>query len=193
MNAKKWTFFVIACLALMWSPVAASHDYTVGDFAVDLATMITNGAQYGPEEASVLLQELGLGIDHDLDATLDESRLVESLNSLGTSLTTTNPSREVTSDLAGRVFRMFQTNDAFFSGEAIRTCQVEGDDANGPRPCVTDADCNGNGKCKIVQSIQCHGGPNQGDSCYNDGDCPDGTCNIPPGQLKKILIASPVD
>jgi hypothetical protein len=183
----------ILCLALAGLTVASEAEvYTVGDFAVNLAKMVTNKADYTPEEATAYLRELGVDLG-ELDATVDEQLFVDTLNELGISLTTANPGREVTQPNADQVFRMFDRNDSLFSGELYKLCNVIGDGTDEPRPCVTDADCVGGSSCKVVVSIKCAGGANANQGCMSDADCPGGYCRIPPGQAKKIFIASPSD
>jgi hypothetical protein len=178
------------CLLLAGTVAAASEAevYTVGDFAVNLAKMVTNKADYTPEEAAAYLEKLGVDLG-ELGAQVDEEMFVEAMSRFGIQLTTANPGRVVAEDNADRVFRMFDRNDELFSGELYKLCQgVPGE----PTPCVTDADCPG-GFCKVINSIMCKGGSAAGDLCMSDADCPGGFCQIPPGQLKKIHIASPSD
>jgi hypothetical protein len=175
--------------------VAAASEaevYTVGDFAVNLASMVTNKADYTPEEAVAYLEKLGVSLG-EFGSQVDEEMFVDAFNRFGITLTTSNPERAVGEDNAGRVFRMFDRNDGLFSGELYKICNVPGDEFGEPRPCVTDADCNAGGKCRVIQSIKCSGGMNAGDLCMSDADCPGGECDIPPGQFKKIDIASPSD
>ena len=62
-----------------------------------------------------------------------------------------------------------------------------------PSICVTDADCQGGGKCRTIQSIKCVGVMSAGDLRETNGDCPGGSCYVPPGQDKKLKRASPSD
>jgi hypothetical protein len=183
----------VLCMALGGLAVAEEAEaYTVGDFAVSLAKMVTSKADYTPEEAAAYLQKLGVDLG-DLEAQVDQGQFVEAFDRLGVSLATSNPDRPMDEQDAGRVFRMFDRNDSLFSSELYKLCNVAGDGTDEPRPCVTDADCEGGSKCKVVVSIKCDGGTNNNQGCMSDADCPGGYCRIPPGQAKKIFIASPDD
>lgn len=179
------------CLILGSAAVIAAPDadYTVGDFAVSLAKMITSKADYTPEQAAAYLERVGVELG-DLNAQVDEEAFVGAFNRLGVQLVTSAPDAEVSGDKAGRVFQMFDTNDTLFTGELFRTCQ-QGDGE--PGQCLTDADCAPGHKCKLVNSIKCAGGDHDGSLCVSNADCPGGTCNIPPGQKKKLDLASPTD
>ena len=181
---------VAACLGCAgWTLAGPNEDvYTVGDFAVNLAKMVTNKADYTPEQAAAYLEKVGIELG-DLSAAVDEEIFVGAFNRLGVQMVTARPESEISGDKANRVFQMFDANDTLFTGELFKTCQ-QGDGE--PRQCVTDADCTG-GTCNVVSSIQCKGGANAGDLCMSDGDCPGGTCKIPPGQAKKLDLASPSD
>jgi hypothetical protein len=184
----------VLCLALAGLAVAEEAEvYSVGDFAVSLAKMVTNKADYTPEEAVAYLQKLGVELEGDLGSQVDQKQFVEAFDRLGVSLAASNPDRPMGEQDAGRVFRMFDRNDSLFSSELYKLCNVAGDGTDEPRPCVTDADCEGGSKCKVVVSIKCDGGTNNNMGCMSDADCPGGTCRIPPGQAKKIFIASPDD
>jgi hypothetical protein len=180
---------VVLCLALAGVAAASEAEaYTVGDFAVNLAKMVTSKADYTPEEAAAYLEEVGVKLG-DLNAAVDEEIFVGAFNRLGVNMITERPDAGVTGDKANRVFQLFNANDSLFTGELFKTCQ-QGDGE--PSQCITDADCTG-GTCSVVSSIQCKGGSNAGALCMSDGDCPGGNCKIPPGQLKKLDIASPSD
>ncbi len=186
----------VLCVALAGMIMASQAEvYTVGDFAVNLAKMVTNKADYTPEQAAAYLQKLGVDLG-DLDSQVDEEIFVGAFNRLGVNMVTARPTSAVDSGQAGNVFQMFDTNDAVFSGEVFKLCRtvggpVEGEDVS---ICVTDADCNAGAKCKVVQSIKCSGASdNPGTLCETDGDCPGGFCEIPDGQLKKLKLASPDD
>ncbi len=186
----------VLCIALAGMIMASQAEvYTVGDFAVNLAKMITHKADYTPEQAAAYLKKLGVDLG-ELDSQVDEEIFVGAFNRLGVNMVTARPENVVGSDKAGHVFQMFDTNDAVFSGEVFKLCRTVGDPVGGEDVsiCVTDADCQGNGKCRVVQSIKCDdGSENHGDPCETDADCPGGSCNIPEGQLKKLKLASPDD
>jgi len=165
------------------------QEYTVGDFAVNLAKMVTNKADFTPEQAAAYLDKVGVELG-DLNAQVDEEIFVAAFNRLGVNLVTVNPEAEISSEKADQVFQMFDRNDTLFTGELFKTCQ-QGDGE--PHECVTDADCKDGHPCKVVESIKCSGGSNHGNGCMGDGDCPDGTCTIPPGQARKLDIVSPSD
>lgn len=168
----------------------AEPEYTVGEFAVDLAKMITNKADLSPEEAAGYLEQVGVELPGTLDSSVSEEDLVDVLNQVGVHVSTSNPARTVATDTAGRLFQMFDRNDALFAGEFFKTCQT-GDGE--PRQCINDADCASGHRCKLVNSIKCHNGPNDGAACMTDADCPMGMCKVPPGQQRKLDRASPDD
>jgi hypothetical protein len=169
---------------------SAEPEYTVGEFAVDLAKMITNKADFSAAEAAGYLEQVGVELPGTLDSTVSEEELVDVLNQVGVHVSTSNPERTVAADTAGRLFQMFDSNDALFAGELFKTCQT-GDGE--PHQCITDSDCAPGHPCTVVQSIKCHSGPNDGLPCMTPGDCPMGVCNIPPGQQRKLDPASPDD
>jgi hypothetical protein len=180
----------VLCLALVGATMASQAEgYTVGDFAVNLAKMVTNKADYTPEQAAAYLEKVGVELG-DLNAQVDEEIFVGAFNRLGVQMATASPDSEISSDKAGRVFQMFDANDTLFTGELFKTCQQ----GNGePGQCLTDADCAPGQPCTVVESIKCKGGSNADALCMSDGDCPGGTCRIPPGQAKKLNLASPSD
>jgi hypothetical protein len=181
---------VALCLAFTGTMALAGQEenYTVGEFATQLAKMVTNKADFSAEEAAAYLKQVGVELG-DLDATVDEAVFVGAFNRLGVNMVTARPEAEISSGKAGQVFQMFDANDTLFTGELFKTCQ-QGDGE--PHQCITDADCTG-GTCDVVSSIQCKGGSSAGSLCMSDGDCPGGTCKIPPGQAKKLDLASPND
>jgi hypothetical protein len=180
----------VLCLALAGAAMASEAEgYTVGDFAVNLAKMVTNKADYTPEQAAAYLAEVGVELG-ELNAQVDEEIFVGAFNRLGVALVTATPEAAITSDRADQVFQMFDTNDTLFTGELFKLCKQGA--ANQNSACVTDADCDG-GSCQVVQSIKCDGGGNDGAGCMSGADCPGGFCNIPPGQAKKLGLASPSD
>ena len=185
----------VLCIALAGMIMASQAEvYTVGDFAVNLAKMVTNKADYTPEQAAAYLKKVGVDLG-DLDSQVDEEIFVGAFNRLGVNMVTARPESNVGSEKADRVFQMFDTNDTLFSGEVFKLCRRD-DGGTGPQPvstCVTDADCRGGGKCKVVQSIKCDGGASNGALCETSGDCPGGTCKLPHGQEKKLKLASPSD
>ena len=189
----------MACFFLAGFVAVASEEenpagYTVADFAVDLAKLITHKPDFQPEEAIAHLQALGVDLSDGRTSELDEARFVDVLNRFGVSLTTSNPDRQMAGDKASRFFRMFDRNDGLFSGEVFRICSGSGVSSPGvghPGLCIFDADCTGGSKCREIQSIKCKGGANDGDLCHFDSDCPSGVCQAPPGQLRKIGISSP--
>ena len=68
----------VLCLALVgFNALAADAPYTVGDFAVDLAKMITKNAEYTPEAAVTLLGGMGFELDGVVSAEVTEELLVQ--------------------------------------------------------------------------------------------------------------------
>ncbi len=197
MKRKLRTLVSVTVLSLMpLSMVVASSaepEYTVGEFAVHLAKMVTHKADYTPEQAAAYLKKVGVDLG-DLDSQVDEEIFVGAFNRLGVNMVTTRPESAVGSDKADRVFQMFDANDTLFTGELFKVCHGPRPDNGEPSTCVTDADCDGGVKCRVVQSIKCDDqSTNKGELCTSDADCPGGGCNIPDGQLKKLKLASPDD
>jgi hypothetical protein len=183
----------VLCLALAGVAMASEAEvYTVGDFAVNLAGMVTNKADYTPEQAAAYLKKVGVELG-DLNAQVDEEIFASAFHRLGVDVVTRNPEAEVSSEKAGQVFQMFDRNDSLFSGEVFKVCSGGGSGTGEPHSCITDADCPGGGTCKTVESIKCKGGSLAGSACMSDAECPGGICSIPPGQLKKLIICSCVD
>jgi len=193
MNKMKfWVSAAVLCLFPVSMAVtsSAAPEYTVGDFAVNLAKMITQKSEIEPEDAVTFLGKLGVELQGELDSRVSEQALTEAFNQLGLSLTTSSPDRTLTAQKADHVFQMFDRNDTLFAGELFKTCQTGSGE---PHQCITDADCADGHACKVVQSIRCQDGPSDGDGCMTDADCPMGVCKIPPGQKKKLDLASPSD
>ena len=193
----------VLCIALAGMIMASQAEvYTVGDFAVNLAKMVTNKADFTPEQAAAYLKKVGVDLG-DLDSQVDEEIFVGAFNRLGVNMVTAMPESEVGADKAGRVFQLFDANDTLFTGELFKLCNNPGNPPSGGNQVsisVTDDDCEAGGKCKVVSSIRCdirdaddNPGPGHNDPCMGDGDCPGGFCNIPEGQLKKLKLASPSD
>ena len=184
-------YALVACL-LPCAAVASSDEpqLSVGDFAVRLAAMITQRSAVEPAEAVAYLGELGVKLEGTLDAPVTEQMIVEAFGDLGLRVASSSPADTVSMDGAERLFQMFDRNDSMFSGEIFRLCKGGGDAQN--TPCFTDTECNG-GFCQDLPSVKCQSGPNEGQACMSNADCPMGLCNIPPGQAKKLNLASPDD
>ena len=193
---RTWVLSVGVLSLLSLSMVVASSaepEYTVGEFAVNLAKMVTNKADYTPEQAAAYLKKVGVDLG-DLDSQVDEEIFVGAFNRLGVNMVTANPDGEVASDKADRVFQMFDANDTLFTGELFKVCHGPRPDNGEPSTCLTDADCDSGVKCRVVRSIKCDDqSSNHGEPCTSNMDCPGGTCQIPEGQLKKLKLASPSD
>ena len=146
----------VLCIALAGMIMASQAEvYTVGDFAVNLAKMVTNKADYTPEQAAAYLKKVGVDLG-DLDSQVDEEIFVGAFNRLGVNMVTARPESAVGSDKAGRVFQMFDTNDTLFGSELFKVCRLiePKDEDNDVGPCTTDADCQGGGKCKVIQVVR---------------------------------------
>ena len=140
----------VLCVALAGMIMASQAEvYTVGDFAVNLAKMVTHKADYTPEQAAAYLEKLGVDLG-DLDSQVDEEIFVGAFNRLGVNMVTARPESAVGSDKAGRVFQMFDTNDTLFTGELIKLCHGPRPDNGEPSVCVTDADCPNGVKCRAL-------------------------------------------
>ncbi len=184
----------VAVLSLLSLSLAvasvAEPEYTIAEFAVDLAKMMTNNADFSAAEAASYLEQVGVELPDTPDSWVNEQNLVDMLTQVGLQVGTSNPERIVTARSAKHLFQMFDSNDTLFGGELFKTCQQGSGE---PRQCITDADCAPGHSCTVVNSIKCHSGPNDGAFCESDADCPMGTCKIPPGQKRKLDPASPID
>lgn len=187
-----WACIAVLSLLPLSSAVAsvAEPEYTIAEFAVDLAKMLTNKADFSTVEAASYLAQIGVELPGTLDSGVNEQSLADMLTQVGVHVGTTNPERLVTARTAEHLFQMFDSNDTLFAGELFKTCQQGSGE---PRQCITDADCAPGHSCTVVNSIKCQSGPNDGEFCESDADCPMGTCKIPPGQQRKLDPASPSD
>ena len=161
MRAKALLCAVVLTLA---GSVALSEErqYTVGDFAVDLARTITD-KKYDREGAVAILHKIGVQFDaDDLDAEVTEAYLVDGLSQFGVQLTTSVPARAVTRSTTYTVLHGFLARGAGGSFEK-----------------------------KGVPNFKCKKGSNKGSSCQSDGDCPGSFCWMPPGQKKKASPSVP--
>ena len=157
----------VLCLALSAQAVAAEDvDYTVGDFAVGLAELVTGRPDYTVEDAVTMLRGMGYDVSDDLQANLKEQEFVDLLNQYGLQLRSTNPGQAVTPDQAKTVLGLFGANSAA--------------EATDCPPGFPGSSCN---------ALKCVGGANDEAKCSIDADCPDGFCRTPPGIAKKL--ASP--
>ena len=160
---------VVFCLSLAAPALAAEKaDYTVGDFAVGLAEMVTGRPDYSIDDAARLLRGMGYEIGADLRASLKEQEFVDLLNQYGLELTSANPGQVVTSAQAQAVLGLFQDSGS-----------------------MLEADCPADFPGNSCNSVKCSGGSNDEAKCVTDADCPGGFCRTPPGIAKKL--ASPSD
>ena len=155
----------VLCLTLAAAPsMAADSPYTVGDLAVRLAKMVTDKADYSPEGAVEVLGRLGVKLDGNLDDRVTEAYMVGAFNQLGTNLVTSSPDRAVNGDDADRIFQLF---DQGLTGTEATQCP----------PGFPGNSCN---------SVKCKDGPNKGEFCTSDAECPGSFCNTPAGIAKKV-------
>jgi hypothetical protein len=101
----------VLCLALAGvAATAADSDYTVGDFAVTMATtmnLTVPQAGFNAETAAAALREAGVVVKGDLKSALKESDVVNALSQLGLNLTTGNPDRSVSQSRADQILKAF--------------------------------------------------------------------------------------
>ena len=89
---------------------AAEPDYTVGDFAVAMATTMNLAAPpegFNAETAATALREAGVVVKRDLKSALNEADVVNALGQLGLNLTTGNPDRSVSQSRADQILKAF--------------------------------------------------------------------------------------
>lgn len=99
----------VLCLALA-GVAAMAADYTVGDFAVKMATTMNLTAPQGgfnAETAAVALREAGVVLKGELKGELKEADVVAALSQLGLNLTTTTPDRNVSQARADQILKAF--------------------------------------------------------------------------------------
>ncbi len=118
-----WVSVAVLSLQPLSLAVASSAEpeYTVGEFAIDLAKMITNKADFSAEEAAGYLKQVGVVLPGTLDSSVSEADLVDMLNQVGVHVGTSNPERTVAADTAGRLFQMFDRNDSLFTSNGAST------------------------------------------------------------------------
>jgi len=101
----------VLCLALAGvAATAADLDYTVGDFAVTMATtmnLTVPQAGFNAETATAALREAGVVVKGDLKSALKEADVVNALSQLGLNLTTGNPDRSVSQSRADQILKAF--------------------------------------------------------------------------------------
>ena len=87
MKKKMRIWVSVAVLSLLPLSLAlatsAEPEYTVGEFAVDLARMITNKVDFSAEEAAGYLDRVGVELPGTLDSRVSEEYLVYVLNQVG--------------------------------------------------------------------------------------------------------------
>ena len=164
----------VLCLALSAPAVAADDTaYTVGNFAVGLAEMVTGRPDYSVEDAARMLRGIGYEIGEDLESSLKEQEFVDLLNRYGIELNSASPDQVVTRDTADALFGLMDSKDTSFT---------ESHGGTGAQNSI---------KCKGNSPSDPNPDPSFGQHCFTDADCPGGFCKIPDGQAKKF--ASPVD
>ena len=108
----------VLCLALASGTMAAEKNFTVGDFAVQMAAAMKLEAPQGgfdAKTASVALREAGVVLEGDLAKALQEDDVVGALSQLGLTLTTSTPDRAVSQTRAADILKTF---DGVFATEA---------------------------------------------------------------------------
>ncbi len=150
----------VLCLGMAgFASAAEEAPVSVGDFAVQLAKMVTE-KEYTPEGAVAILSEIGVKLDARLGDRLTEAELVNAFNQLGFEWTTSKPGQLVSAKKARTAVSLFTES--------------------GPRECppgFPGASCN---------AVKCASGVNEGTKCSSDAECPGSFCRIPPGLAKKV-------
>lgn len=156
----------LLCLGFAGASLAAESDAaaTVGEFAVRLATMVTD-KEYAPEGALKVLADAGVKLDGDLSDELTEATMAGVLNQLGYNLTTSTPENTVS------LQQLMQVTGMLEDGPSALPCP----------PGFPGQSCN---------SVKCAGGANEGVKCSSDADCPGSYCRTPPGIAKKVATPS---
>jgi hypothetical protein len=86
-------------------------EYTLGDFAVAVATTIRLAVPQGgfsAESATAALREAGISLEGDSKSALTEADLVKALGQLGLKLTTENPRRHVPEARAVQILKVLE-------------------------------------------------------------------------------------
>ncbi len=127
--------------------VASDGEYTVGDFAVRLAQMMTDELDYDtPEAAVAVLGQIGVDLKGDLQGEVTEEYVIDVFNrQLGTDLTTSNPGRTVDRRAADRIFGLLDPlGNPALERQGIGKCKGKPPNtASHGFKCQTDADCVG--------------------------------------------------
>jgi hypothetical protein len=117
----------VLCLALAGvAATAADSQYTVGDFAVQMAAAmnlaVPNGG-FNAETATNALREAGVVLKGDPKSELKEADIVAALSQLGLNLTTTSPDRNVSQARADQILKAF---------DGVLTTESTSDKGNNP-------------------------------------------------------------
>jgi hypothetical protein len=132
--------------------LADEQPYSLGDFAVRMAKMVTE-KEYTEADAVRVLTGMGIALPGELNNPVSEAVVVGAFNQLGADLTTSTPDQAVTSAKADRLFGMLDnqaTIENHFDTDSIK-CKGGGPNEN--QHCITDADCPG-GFCRYPPGWQ---------------------------------------
>ena len=131
--------------------LADEQPYSLGDFAVRMAKMVTE-KEYTEADAVKVLTGMGFALPGELNSPISEAVVVGAFNQLGADLTTSTPDQVVTSGKADRLFGMLDSGVATedFISNSIK---CKGGGPNEDIPCSSDADCPG-GYCRVPPGWQ---------------------------------------
>jgi hypothetical protein len=132
--------------------LAEEQPYSLGDFAVRMAKMVTE-KQYTEADAVKVLTGMGFALPGELDSPVSEALVVGAFNQLGANLTTTTPDQSVTRGKADNLFGMLDDQGSVENHFPTDSIKCKGGGPNENLHCVTDADCPG-GYCRIPPGWQ---------------------------------------
>ena len=131
---------------------AGEQPYSLGDFAVRMAKMVTE-KEYTEADAVKVLSGMGFALPGELGSPVSEAVVVGAFNQLGADFTTSSPDASVTQGKADLLFGMLDdtaSTENHFDTDSIK---CKGGGANEGLHCITDADCPG-GFCRYPPGWQ---------------------------------------
>ena len=131
--------------------LADEQPYSLGDFAVRMAKMVTE-KEYTEADAVKVLTGMGFALPGELDSPVSEALVVGAFNQLGADLTTSTPNQVVTSAKADRLFGMLDAGSVTPEDFISNSIKCKGG-PNEDVPCSSDAECPG-GYCRVPPGWQ---------------------------------------